>query len=76
MGMDSTVDVEETLGVPVSPPWGHIGRNATLGFVSLGSKFLLQWLNSYTTTNLSTLQEAVDNRPHGRGLLTVCNHTR
>lgn len=74
--MVSNADVEYSQGVPVSPPWGDVGRNATLGVVSMGSKLLLQWLNTFTTTNLSTLQHAVKDRPHGRGLLTVCNHTR
>ena len=74
--MLSNADVERSQGVAVSPPWGDFGRNATLGVVSLGSKLLLQWLNTYTTTNLSTLQNAINHRPHGRGLLTVCNHTR
>lgn len=74
--MDSTSDIDHPQGVPVSPPWGDTGRNATLGIVSLGSKFLLNWLNTFTTTNLSTLRDAVNKREDGRGLLTVCNHTR
>ena len=74
--MGSSVDDEQSQGVPVSPPWGTFGRDATLGVVSLGSKFLLQWLNTYTTTNVSVLQDAVNERPAGQGLLTVCNHTR
>lgn len=74
--MGSSVDDEQSQGVPVSPPWGTFGRDVTLGVVSLGSKFLLQWLNTYTTTNVSVLQDAVNERPVGQGLLTVCNHTR
>ena len=74
--MDTAVDIEPPQGVPVSPPWGSFGRNVTLGVVSAGSNFLLRWLNTYKTTNLSTLQDAVRDRPEGRGLLTVCNHTR
>ena len=74
--MDSIVESEHPQGVPVEPPWGSVGRDFTLGIVSLGSKFVLSWLNTYTTNNLAILQEAVRHRPDGTGLLTVCNHTR
>ncbi len=74
--MGSSGDNVQSQGLPVGPPWGSFGRDATLGVVSLGSKFLLQWLNTFTTTNVSILQDAVKERPAGQGLLTVCNHTR
>ena len=74
--MDTAVESEHLQGVPVKPPWGSLGRDFTLGVVSLGSKVILRWLNTYNTTNLATLEEAVRHRPDGTGLLTVCNHTR
>ncbi len=38
----------------------------------MGSKFLLQWLNTYTTTNLTTLQAAVSHRSHAAGACSQC----
>ncbi|CAK0739091.1 hypothetical protein CVIRNUC_001135 [Coccomyxa viridis] len=73
--MDSAIESEHPQGVPVEPPWGSLGRDFTLGVVSLGSKLILRWLNTYNTTNLATLEEIVRHRPDGTGLLTVCNHT-
>ncbi len=74
--MDTLADVED-LNDPVTlPPWGQIGRNFTLGVVSLAGKFVLQVCNRMEITNHSRLTELVVNRPPSVGLITVSNHAR
>lgn len=63
-------------GVPIDAPWGDLGRNFTLGLVSIGSKFVLNVLNTTKIYNVEGIEEIATNRPSGTGLLTVCNHTR
>eukprot|EP00882_Tetradesmus_deserticola_P034280 GHRQ01039280.1.p1 GENE.GHRQ01039280.1~~GHRQ01039280.1.p1 ORF type:complete len:151 (-),score=9.98 GHRQ01039280.1:36-488(-) len=71
--MDSLLDFDQEY---LGPPWGPYGRDLTLGFVSLASKFIMQVLNSTKVLNHNTYQELVLNRPQGVGLLTISNHTR
>lgn len=68
---EATVDLEIT-----RPPWGEIGRVATLVVVSGFSKLILNVLNSTKVLNRDQLLEAVEGREPGVGLLTVANHTR
>ena len=74
--MDSAVDIDYHDGVPIDSPWGDIGRDLALCLVSLGSKFLLNLLNSTTVVHAEGLEQQVRDRSPGIGLLTVCNHTR
>lgn len=74
--MDTVCEPDASDGVPFEAPWGHLGRDFTLGVVSLASKFLLNVLNSTDIHNGDTLQKQATERPPGVGLLTVCNHTR
>ena len=74
--MDTLVDAED-LNDPVTlPPWGQVGRNITLGVVSLAGKFVLQVCNRMDVKHHSRLTELVINRPPGVGLITVSNHGR
>jgi hypothetical protein len=70
--MDSTETDEEF----IAPPWGNLGRSATLGLVSGVSKFVLHVLNTTIFHNAEAWEAAVMRRSPGVGLLTVCNHTR
>ncbi len=74
--MDSIFEPDISDEVNVDPPWGSSGRDFTLGIVSLGSKFLLDVLNSTEIRNFDTLEKQATERPSDTGLLTVCNHTR
>lgn len=75
--MDSLLEPEDRLREQyLRAPWGEVGRSATLGVVSLFSKFLLRVLNTTTIDNLDRFHREVLDRPEGLGLITVCNHTR
>lgn len=74
--MDAICETDPLEGVPTDAPWGHFGRNLTLGLVAIGSKFLLNVLNTTKINNQDRTERAVSERPSGTGLLTVCNHTR
>lgn len=58
------------------PPWGRIGRNITLGTVTLGSNIVMHWLNTLNIEGALSFREHVMNRDPGTALFTVCNHTR
>jgi monolysocardiolipin acyltransferase len=74
--MDSLLEPEDQLREKyLSAPWGDLGRSATLGIVSLFSKFLLRVLNTTNVNNLPTFHDHVLNRPENVGLITVSNHT-
>jgi len=74
--MDSLLEPEDQLRERyLLSPWGEIGRSATLGIVSLCSKFLLRVLNTTNVDNLATFHDQVLNRPDHVGLITVSNHT-
>jgi monolysocardiolipin acyltransferase len=77
--MDSVVDPPDLAAYEdeaLRPPWGQLGRSATLGVVSLFAKFVLRVLNSTTVDGMDAFQEHVMQRPQGQGLVTVSNHTR
>lgn len=75
--MDSLIEPEEELAKQyLTPPWGDLGRSATLGIVSLVSKLVLQVLNTSVSDGLDKFRDAVLDRPKGIGLITVSNHTR
>ena len=75
--MDSLLEPEDALREQyLRAPWGDIGRSATLGIVSLFSKFVLRVLNTTDVDNLDQFHKEVLHRPEGVGLITVCNHTR
>ena len=71
--MDALVDINDEI---LRPPWGQVGRSFTLGIISLGSKCLLQALNTFTVTSHDTFLDSVVKRADGVGLLTISNHTR
>jgi hypothetical protein len=73
VGMDALIDINDEI---LQPPWGQIGRSFTLGLVSLGTKCVLQVMNTFTVANHDTFLDAVLHRTDGVGLLTVSNHTR
>jgi monolysocardiolipin acyltransferase len=60
--------------LPTDPPWGTFGRQAVLSSVALFSKFILDVVNTTTTTNLNVFEDAISKRNPDRGLITVCNH--
>lgn len=75
--MDSLLEPEDRLRQQyLSAPWGELGRSATLGLVSLFSKFLLQVLNNTRVHGLDRFRAEVLEREEGVGLITVSNHTR
>ncbi len=74
--MDAICEPDPIHGVPIDAPWGRLGRDLTLAFVSIGSKFVLNVLNTTRFTNVERIEKAATERPPGTGLLTVCNHTR
>jgi hypothetical protein len=75
--MDSLIEPEEELAKKhLKAPWGELGRSATLGIVSLVSKFVLQVMNTFESDGLDKFRAAVIDRPEGVGLITVSNHTR
>ena len=74
--MDSLVEPEDLRDPVTQPPWGQIGRNLTLGVVSLAGKFVLQVCNSLDVKGHSRLTQLVMHRPPGTGLITVSNHAR
>jgi len=75
--MDSLIEPEEELAKKyLKAPWGELGRSATLGIVSLVSKFVLQVMNTFVSDGLDKFRAAVIDRPEGVGLITVSNHTR
>lgn len=75
--MDSLLEPEDRLRQQyLSAPWGELGRSATLGLVSLVSKFLLQVLNNTRVHGLDCFRAEVLEREEGVGLITVSNHTR
>lgn len=71
--MDSAIEPEEPI---ISPPWGEFGRVATLGLVSLVSKFVFNVWNTTKISNQAELLRHVQHRSGGQGLITVSNHTR
>jgi monolysocardiolipin acyltransferase len=76
--MDSLLSVEDTLfsQQALKAPWGELGRSLTLGVVALWSKAVLTLLNRFSVEGRDTLLQYVERREEGRGLITVCNHTR
>ena len=75
--MDSLLEPEDSLREQyLSAPWGDLGRSATLGLVSLVSKFVLRVMNTTEADDLQTFQEHILDRKPGLGLITVSNHTR
>lgn len=60
--------------LPTDAPWGTLGRQAVLSTVALVSKFLLDVVNSTTTTNGETLRDAITSRERPQGLITLSNH--
>ena len=75
--MDGLVDVEDHFEQQaLQAPWGEVGRSATLGVVSLFSKLVLSVLNSFSVEGVDTFLQHTTAREEGRGLITVCNHTR
>lgn len=74
--MDSLVEPEDVRDPVTQPPWGQIGRNFTLGIVSMAGKFVLQVCNSLDVKGHSRLTQLVMHRPPGTGLITVSNHAR
>lgn len=75
--MDSLIEPEEELAKKyLKAPWGELGRSATLGIVSLVSKFVLQVMNTFVSDGLNEFRATVLDRPEGVGLITVSNHTR
>ncbi|CAL8463510.1 g3044 [Coccomyxa elongata] len=73
--MDAICEPDPIHGVPFDAPWGRLGRDLTLALVSIGSKFVLNVLNTTRFTNVERIEKAATERPPGTGLLTVCNHT-
>ncbi len=77
--MDSLLEPEDALFAQraLAAPWGELGRSWTLGLVSLLSKFWLHVLNDFRVEEgLDTFYQHTMAREEGRGLITVCNHTR
>jgi hypothetical protein len=75
--MDSLIEPEEQLSERyLRSPWGSYGRSATLGAVSLLSKFLLRVLNVTYIENEDAFHQHAMHRKEGVGLITVCTHTR
>lgn len=76
--MDSLLDVEDALFAKqaLSAPWGDLGRSWTLGVVALASQLWLRVLNDFRVEGLDTFLQHTMHREPGRGLITVCNHTR
>ncbi|KAK9837621.1 hypothetical protein WJX74_001596 [Apatococcus lobatus] len=72
--MDSLVEPEDLRDPVTQPPWGQIGRNFTLGMVSLAGKFVLQVCNRMDIKDHARLTQLVMHRPPGTGLITVSNH--
>lgn len=73
MRMDSIVEPEEDFTLP---PWGTLGRDITLGLVSLGSNLIMHVFNRLSIDGHEQFQRYVMHREPGTALLTVCNHTR
>ena len=74
--MDSLVEDCRLDDAIMAPPWGQLGRAATLGVVAGFSKLMLNVLNTTNVVNHETYLQAVTERVPGTGLITVCNHTR
>lgn len=68
--------VEPDLEDYTAPPWGELGRSATLAAVALVSKFVLKVMNNTRIENQEAYLQQVMDRPKGVGLITVSNHTR
>ena len=71
--MDALEEPDEGI---TRPPWGELGRAATLGFISATAKLFLYVLNTTELRNIEELHRAVHGRLPGVGLITVSNHTR
>jgi hypothetical protein len=73
--MDSLLEHDADI---LRPPWGWLGRDATLGLVSSGAKVLLRLLNTLRVDpdGLARYRRLTMDREPGVGLLTYCNHTR
>ena len=77
--MDSLLEPEDALFAQraLAAPWGQVGRSWTLGLVSLLSKLWLTVLNDFRVEEgLDAFYQHTMAREEGRGLITVCNHTR
>ena len=72
--MDSTPECQIDPSI-TSPPWGELGRSATLGLVSGLGKLLLNVMNSTTVINPEAWSQNVMHRAKGTGLITIANHT-
>ena len=74
--MDSLEDKPDIDRSLTDPPWGELGRSATLGVVSLISKFILNVMNDFHLEGGEVFLRHILHREPGVGLITVSNHTR
>ena len=75
--MDSLLEPEDSLREQyLSAPWGELGRSATLGVVSLVSKFVLRVMNTTEVDDLQIFHDHILHRKPSLGLITISNHTR
>ncbi|XP_055953992.1 tafazzin-like isoform X2 [Argiope bruennichi] len=52
----------------------QLGSALVIPAVGVLSKLMTDWLNTVTVHNREVLIDAIDNRPKGTPLITVCNH--
>uniref|UniRef100_A0A182NHI6 Tafazzin n=1 Tax=Anopheles dirus TaxID=7168 RepID=A0A182NHI6_9DIPT len=52
----------------------HIASTGVIGLVGFFSKIVIVWLNKARVHNINVLEDALENRPTGKSLLTVSNH--
>ncbi|XP_053666423.1 tafazzin [Anopheles marshallii] len=52
----------------------HIASTGVIGLVGFFSKIVIVWLNKARVHNIDVLENALENRPQGKSLLTVSNH--
>ncbi|XP_061501707.1 tafazzin isoform X2 [Anopheles gambiae] len=52
----------------------HIASTGVIGLVGFFSKIVIVWLNKARVHNIDVLENALENRPKGKSLLTVSNH--
>ena len=69
--MDSIVDVDDILSSPTT----QFGRVVVLTSVALCSKFVMKFMNRTIVHNEDAAASLMD-RPDGRAIVTVSNHTR
>ncbi|PRD22283.1 UNVERIFIED_CONTAM: Tafazzin [Trichonephila clavipes] len=79
--MDNMPAGDEILRWKLPPPsklqnfslW-QLGSAIVIPAVGVLSKLMTDWLNTVTVHNREVLIDAIDNRPKGTPLITVCNH--